>query len=97
MLRWNMKQIENSDNQISGQATDLRMRSKRKISITSPWEMNSSFDGKSISNNRLPYSLTLENNLKPWSALIDYNQQNLDCSKLAVLSTLISQEIWKAG
>lgn len=63
MLRWNMKQTENSDDQISGQATDLTEWDQKgrfhEISITSPQEMNSSFDGKSISNSRLPYSLTL--------------------------------------
>lgn len=58
-----MKKTANLDNWISGRATDLTEQDQKgrfhEISITSPREMNPSFDGKSISNNRLPYTLTL--------------------------------------
>jgi len=51
--------------------SEIKKGRLHEISITSPTELNPSFDGKSISNNRLPYTLTL-NNCKSWPALIAY-------------------------
>lgn len=47
-----MKKTENPDNLVSGRATYLTEQDQKgrfhEISITSPREMNPSFDGKSI-------------------------------------------------
>lgn len=64
-----MKQTENPDNWISGRATDLTERDQKgrfhEISITRTTDMNPSFDGKTISNNRLLYTLTLRTTTSP--------------------------------
>lgn len=83
-----MKQTENPDNWISSQDPYLTEQDQKRrfceSYITSTREINPSFDSKSISNNRRPYTLTL-NNHKSWPALIAYNLQNLDPSKSVVL------------